>query len=82
MKFKDLINQTSEWLKGTDPESDIVISSRIRLARNINGLKFVDWSDPETKEKVMEISKQAIFSSNYMKDSLYVVGAFAVVLAL
>jgi len=72
MKFNDLINQTSEWLKGTGAESDIVISSRIRLARNIKGLKFVDWSDPETKERVVKISKQAIFSDNYMKDSLYV----------
>ena len=71
MKFNDLINQTSEWLKGTGPESDIVISSRIRLARNIDGLKFVDWSDVETKEKVVKISKQAIFSGNYMKDSIY-----------
>jgi len=71
MKFNDLINQTSEWLKGTGPESDIVISSRIRLARNIDGLKFVDWSDAETKKKVVKISKQAISPGNYMKDSIY-----------
>ncbi len=72
MKFNNLIDRTSEWLKGTGPESDIVISSRIRLARNIVGLKFVDWSDTATKEKVVNISKDAISSSSYMKDSLYV----------
>jgi len=31
---------TGEWLKGMGPESDIVISSRIRLARNIEGYPF------------------------------------------
>lgn len=30
----------SEWMKGNGPESDIVISSRIRLARNLQSLPF------------------------------------------
>ncbi|MFM8724759.1 MAG: ATP--guanido phosphotransferase, partial [Planctomycetaceae bacterium] len=28
---------SGEWLRGDGPESDIVISSRVRLARNIAG---------------------------------------------
>ncbi len=28
------------WLKGEGPESDIVVSSRLRLARNLEGFKF------------------------------------------
>jgi len=31
---------SGEWLRGTGPESDIVISSRIRLARNLDGRPF------------------------------------------
>ena len=72
MKLDDLIKQTSEWLKGTGPESDIAISSRIRLARNIDGLRFVDWSDDKTKQRVIELSKEAVFSGNYMKDAFYI----------
>lgn len=30
----------SEWMKGNGPESDIVISSRVRLARNIQSIPF------------------------------------------
>lgn len=30
----------SEWMKGNGPESDIVISSRVRLARNIRSIPF------------------------------------------
>ena len=72
MKLDDLINQTSEWLKGTGPESDIAISSRIRLARNIDGFTFVDWSDDKIKQQVIELSKEAVFSSSCMNDAFYI----------
>jgi protein arginine kinase len=71
MHIDQLINQTSQWLKGTGPESDITISSRIRLARNIDGLKFVDWSDDKTKIRAIDIVKAALFPSDYADDSLY-----------
>ena len=35
MDFNDLANCSGEWLRGSGPEADIVISSRIRLARNL-----------------------------------------------
>ncbi len=36
------LTSNCEWLRGTGPESDIVLSSRIRLARNIAGYSFSD----------------------------------------
>jgi protein arginine kinase len=33
-------NALSEWMKGEGPDSDIVLSSRIRLARNLNDFPF------------------------------------------
>lgn len=36
-----LANRSGEWLKGAGPESDIVISSRIRLARNLADHPFI-----------------------------------------
>ncbi|MCG7410668.1 protein arginine kinase [Paenibacillus sp. ACRRX] len=30
----------SDWMRGTGPDSDIVISSRIRIARNLHGIPF------------------------------------------
>jgi protein arginine kinase len=69
MIINDLINRTSEWLKGTGPESDIAISSRIRLARNIDGLAFVDWSDEKIKQQVIKLSEKAVSASSSMKDA-------------
>lgn len=39
--FNGLAQASGEWLKGTGPESDIVISSRIRLARNLADFPFI-----------------------------------------
>lgn len=41
MKLDDLARQNGEWLRGTGPEADIVISSRIRLARNLADHPFI-----------------------------------------
>ncbi|RMG18238.1 MAG: protein arginine kinase [Planctomycetota bacterium] len=37
----DELDPIGEWLSGTGPESDIVISTRIRLARNVAGYPFL-----------------------------------------
>ena len=41
VELHDLAKQCGEWLRGSGPESDIVISSRIRLARNLADFPFV-----------------------------------------
>jgi protein arginine kinase len=41
VKLDDLARRNGEWLKGSGPESDIVISSRIRLARNLADFPFI-----------------------------------------
>lgn len=40
-KLDELAGRCGEWLRGTGPESDIVISSRIRLARNLGDFPFI-----------------------------------------
>ncbi len=41
MSYEQYIkNPISEWMKGNGPESDIVISSRVRLARNLKDYPF------------------------------------------
>ncbi len=41
MNLSELANSSGEWLKGIGPESDIVISSRVRLARNLSDFPFI-----------------------------------------
>ncbi len=53
MNLNDLFNHTSEWLRGTGPNADIVISSRIRLARNLSAFPFPHWANKKQGEEVL-----------------------------
>lgn len=41
MELDELTNASGEWMRGSGPEADIVISSRIRLARNLADFPFL-----------------------------------------
>lgn len=71
MKLIDLLNHTSEWLKGSGPNSDIVISSRIRLARNIDKLAFPHWADNSQGQVVLETIKECILKVDYLKRATF-----------
>lgn len=71
MRLDDLLKQTSEWIKGSGPNSDIVMSSRVRLARNFTKFPFVHWANKEQLDQILSKAQQAVESSNYMKGSLF-----------
>jgi protein arginine kinase len=71
VKLDDLFYQDSEWLKGTGPQSGIAMSSRIRLARNVEELPFSHWADKKKEEEILSLVGPAIRSSNYLKNSLF-----------
>ena len=60
MKLDDLINHTGEWLKGTGPHSNIVMSSRIRLARNLSGLPFPNRASKKMLFDILARIEEAI----------------------
>ncbi|MCM8799263.1 MAG: protein arginine kinase [Candidatus Omnitrophica bacterium] len=72
MKLDDLIHHTSEWLKGTGPYSDIVISSRIRLARNLANIPFPHRLNRKQAQEVLELVKLAIQKVDYLKNCLFI----------
>jgi protein arginine kinase len=67
MQLNDLLNHTSEWLKGSGPNSDIVISSRIRLARNLDKFSFPHWEDKDQGEEVLRTIKEVLGQSSDLK---------------
>ncbi|MFH1458097.1 MAG: protein arginine kinase [Candidatus Omnitrophota bacterium] len=71
MNLSDLLNHTSEWLKGTGPHSDIVISSRIRLARNLDKFPFPHWGNNKQGEKTLEAIGEAIPKVDYFKKTTF-----------
>jgi protein arginine kinase len=69
MRLDDLLNHTSEWLKGTGPHSDIVISSRIRLARNLDKFAFPHWANKKQSEEALETIEEVIPKVDYLKQA-------------
>ena len=71
MKLDDLLYQDSEWLRGTGPQSEIAMSSRIRLARNMERLPFSHWAGKDKEEEILSLIEPAIHSSNYLKNAVF-----------
>ena len=60
MDFTDLASQCGEWLRGSGPESDIVISSRIRLARNLAEYPFISRSTEFDRAQIERLIRDRI----------------------
>jgi protein arginine kinase len=60
LNFEDLLRQSGEWLRGSGPESDIVISSRVRLARNLAAYPFLTRATEEQREEIHESVRDAL----------------------
>ncbi|MBI4430683.1 MAG: protein arginine kinase [Candidatus Omnitrophica bacterium] len=65
----ELINVPGEWLRAEGPESDIVISSRIRLARNFSGFFFSNILEGEARRQLIEMVREAIAKTSLLKES-------------
>lgn len=71
MTIDDLLKHDSEWLKGTGPGSEIVMSSRTRLARNIEKTPFSNWANKVQLEDIMVRVKEASEQVDFLKGSTF-----------
>lgn len=69
MQLNNLLNHTCEWLKGTGPNSDVVISSRIRLARNLVKFPFPHWADKKQGEDLLKEIEAAVNKDENLKNT-------------
>lgn len=69
MRFTTLLRHPAEWMKTPGPNSDIVITSRIRLARNLSHHPFPGWSKKEERLEVLKIIRPQIEALAEMRDA-------------
>ncbi|CAN5371781.1 protein arginine kinase [soil metagenome] len=60
MKISRIIANTGEWLSGEGPHCEIVVSSRVRLARNVKGKPFPGWAKKAERIEVLKTVKAAV----------------------
>jgi protein arginine kinase len=72
LKLSDLTGRAGEWLRGNGPMSEIVISSRIRLARNISGMPFLTRASNQQKTVLESRIRDVLLQAPPTTPTLYV----------
>ncbi len=55
MRFSTLVKHPADWMTGKGKDNAVVITSRIRLARNMNGVSFPGWAKKKERVRIMEM---------------------------
>lgn len=71
MELSNLTSSVGEWLRGSGSESDIVISTRVRLARNIRGFRFPACASHEQREEIAELLTRKIRRSGILDGGIF-----------
>jgi protein arginine kinase len=72
MRFEELLTQTGEWLRGSGPNSSIVISGRVRLARNLRDFRFLTRMDQDERAACEEQVRKRILEAKIAPAERYV----------
>ncbi|MCP4098147.1 MAG: protein arginine kinase [Mariniblastus sp.] len=72
MILDDMANRCGEWLKGCGPESDIVMSSRIRLARNLADYPFIRRCTDIDRANIESTVRERLTNKAELKDLTFI----------
>lgn len=70
-QLQTLLKRPATWLAVGGEESELVLSTRVRLARNIEGRTFTHCADASELEAVRTEAKEALERASSMKDSVF-----------
>jgi len=69
MRFSTLLKHPADWMTGADADSAVVLTSRIRLARNVRDAPFPGWARKEERIELLDSLRQKIEELPEMKDA-------------
>ncbi len=72
MKLTDISGNTNEWFGGAGPMCDVVISSRVRLARNLAGHKFLARCTNTERAEILRDLKDVLMSLDLGDEVFYI----------
>ncbi len=72
MSLTKITDHAGEWLKGAGPHSEIVISSRVRLARNLAGFPYVNRSNKRQQREIIDACHEQICTKRLAENVLWV----------
>jgi protein arginine kinase len=69
MKFSTMLSTAGEWLRGEGPHRQIVISSRVRLARNLRERPFPGWAKKAERTSILELIRSHVEALPEMQEA-------------
>ncbi|MEI6676710.1 MAG: protein arginine kinase [Verrucomicrobiota bacterium] len=69
MRFSTLIKNPADWMTGGLAEHGAVLTSRIRLARNLRHHPFPGWAKRDQRAAALDLMRPAVESLSVMKDA-------------
>ena len=72
MEIDDLASTSGEWLRGVGPQSDIVMSSRIRLARNLADFPFIRRCNDIDRANIDSTVRQRLGKNEALRDLTFI----------
>ena len=72
MTLEELIKEVASWLDGSGLMSSIVLSSRVRLARNLRAYPFTNRSRDEELNEVLDQFRLATRESKFLRGGLLI----------
>jgi len=69
MKIETVLAHPSDWLRGDGPHHQIVISSRVRFARNLRTRAFPGWAKKAERSQILEEIKPRVDELPEMQDA-------------
>ena len=71
MRLDDFIKNTGQWLKGTGAFSNIVMYSRIRLARNLANKPFPNKAGKKELNDILSLVQGAVEDIDFFKKAIF-----------
>lgn len=71
MTLDELTSRSAAWLNASGPYSDVIVSSRVRLARNLRNVRFTTHSSREEEERVVDAVLETAKSSKHLAGGTY-----------
>lgn len=65
------VKQAGEWMRGAGPMHEIVISTRIRLARNLSGYPFLSRAETDARVEIAEALTAAVQKTTSLAGSIH-----------
>lgn len=72
MTISQITDHAGEWLRGTGPHGEIVISSRVRLARNLAGYPFVNSSSYQQQFEILDRCRNQVMGGGLGEGAMWI----------